>query len=47
MTVCPFRAYREQEGVFVPTEAEVGWYSDNQWRAVWEGRITEYRVRTS
>jgi Family of unknown function (DUF6544) len=41
-----FRDYREQGGVFVPTEGDVGWYVDNRWQAVWKGRITEYRLRT-
>ena len=40
-----FRDYREQGDVFVPTEGDVGWYVDNQWEAVWKGRVTEYRLR--
>ena len=41
-----FRDYRERDGVFVPTEGDVGWYIDNKWQAVWKGGITEYRLRT-
>jgi hypothetical protein len=39
-----FRDYREQGGVFVPTQGDVGWYIENRWQAVWKGRITEYRL---
>jgi hypothetical protein len=39
-----FRDYRELAGVFVPTEGDVGWYIDDQWRAVWKGRVTHYRI---
>jgi hypothetical protein len=38
-----FRDYREREGVFVPTEGDVGWYVDDEWYAVWKGRVTSYR----
>jgi hypothetical protein len=41
-----FRDYRERDGVVMPSEGDVGWYVGDQWRAVWKGRITEYRVRT-
>ena len=41
-----FRDYRERDGIVVPSEGDVGWYVDNQWQAVWKGRITEYRVPT-
>lgn len=40
-----FRGYRDRGGVLVPTEGEVGWYIDNQWRAVWRGTVTAYRAR--
>jgi hypothetical protein len=42
-----FRDYRERNGFLVPTEGEVGWYTDNNdWRVVWKGTVTDYRVRT-
>jgi hypothetical protein len=41
-----FRDYREQDRILVPTEADVGWYVDNEWRAVWKGRITAFQRRT-
>jgi hypothetical protein len=37
-----FREYRTLAGVRVPTEADVGWYDEGEWRCVWKGRITEY-----
>ena len=41
-----FRDYRERDGFLVPTEGDVGWYVDNEWRAVWKGRITAFQPRT-
>jgi hypothetical protein len=41
-----FRDYREQDGFFVPTKGEVGWYIDDEWRAVWKGTVTAYHIRT-
>jgi hypothetical protein len=40
-----FRDYRDRDGILVPTEGEVGWYVDNQWRAVWKGRISAFEAR--
>jgi len=40
-----FRNYRQQDGILVPTEADVGWYIDDEWRAVWKGTIVQYAVR--
>ena len=39
-----FRDYRERDGIVVPTEGDVGWYVDGEWRAVWQGRITAFEV---
>jgi hypothetical protein len=41
-----FRDYRELDGMFVPAEGDVGWYVDNEWRAVWRGRTTAFQLRT-
>jgi hypothetical protein len=41
-----FREYRERDGIVVPSGGEVGWHVAGQWRAVWNGRITDYRVRS-
>jgi hypothetical protein len=41
-----FRDYRERDGMLVPTHGEVGWYIDDEWRAVWRGTVAAYRVRT-
>ena len=41
-----FRDYRERDGVVVPTEGDVGWYVDAEWRAVWKGRITAFERRS-
>ena len=41
-----FRDYRERDGVVVPTEGEVGWYIDDEWRAVWNGLVVDYTLRT-
>jgi hypothetical protein len=42
-----FRGYREWGGAYAPAEGEVGWHIDNQWRAVWIGRLTDCRYRTA
>ena len=34
-----FRSYARRNGVLVPSEGEVGWYSDGQWRSVWRGTV--------
>jgi hypothetical protein len=39
-----FRNYRQQDGVVVPSEGEVGWYAANEWQAVWRGRIAQFIV---
>ena len=36
-----FRNYVNRGGILVPSEAEVGWYSEGEWRSVWRGTITE------
>jgi hypothetical protein len=41
-----FRDYRMRDGMFVPTEGEVGWYVEQEWRAVWKGRMTAFQLRT-
>jgi hypothetical protein len=40
-----FGSYEEKTGLFVPTEGEVGWYFDNEWQAVWKGRITAFEAQ--
>lgn len=40
-----FREYRERRGIIVPTFGEVGWYIDNEWRAVWRGVVAGYQIR--
>jgi hypothetical protein len=42
-----FRDYRERDGVFVPTEGDVGWYVEGEWHAVWKGRVTTFEMRTA
>jgi hypothetical protein len=37
-----FRNYEMRDVIFVPTEADVGWYVDDEWRAVWKGTITAF-----
>jgi hypothetical protein len=29
----------------VPTYGEVGWYIDDEWRAVWKGTVAAYQIR--
>jgi hypothetical protein len=41
-----FREYRTRDGVFVPTEGDVGWYVDKEWRTVWKGSITAFESQT-
>lgn len=38
-----FRDYREQDGMRVPSEGEVGWYDHGEWQSVFKGRLTEAR----
>ena len=40
-----FRDYREYNGMLLPTEGEVGWYVDGEWRPVWKGTMTEFEFR--
>ena len=41
-----FREYRDRGGIVVPTEGDVGWYIDGDWRAVWKGTITGFDWRS-
>lgn len=34
-----FRKYSRRQGVLVPSQGEVGWYLDGEWRSVWRGTI--------
>lgn len=36
-----FRNYVNRCGMRVPSEGEVGWYVDGEWRSVWKGTITD------
>jgi hypothetical protein len=36
-----FRNYVTRDGMIVPSEGEVGWYADGEWRSVWKGTVTE------
>jgi len=36
-----FRDYAKRDGVLVPTQGEVGWYVDGEWRAVWRGTVVQ------
>ena len=36
-----FRDYAKRDGVLVPNQGEVGWYTDGEWRAVWRGTVTQ------
>jgi hypothetical protein len=40
-----FGAYREWDGVFVPSEGDVGWYIDRRWQPVWKGSVTSFRIQ--
>jgi hypothetical protein len=40
-----FWRYAERAGILVPLEADVGWYVEGQWRAVWAARLTAMRFR--
>jgi hypothetical protein len=41
-----FRDYRNRDGIFVPTEGDVGWYVNKDWHAVWKGSITAFELQT-
>ena len=36
-----FRNYANRDGMRVPTEGEVGWYVDGEWRSVWKGTVVD------
>jgi hypothetical protein len=36
-----FRSYEERDGMLVPTEGEVGWYSSGTWQSVWRGKVVD------
>ena len=36
-----FRNYQERDGMLIPSEGEVGWYSRREWECVWRGRTVE------
>jgi hypothetical protein len=36
-----FRNYVTRDGMVIPLEGEVGWYSDGEWRSVWKGTVTD------
>jgi len=38
-----FRDYREIDGLRVPFRAEAGWYGDDGFQPVWQGRIEDIR----
>jgi hypothetical protein len=40
-----FRDYGERDGIFVPSEGDVGWYVAHEWRAVWRGTISAFEVQ--
>jgi hypothetical protein len=40
-----FRDYQERDGIFVPTEGEVGWWVDDEWQVVWKGTITAFEAQ--
>jgi hypothetical protein len=35
-----FRQYETHDGITVAMEGDVGWYVDDVWRPVWQGRVT-------
>lgn len=35
-----FLDYAKHDGVLVPNQGEVGWYTDSEWHAVWRGTVT-------
>jgi hypothetical protein len=37
-----FRNYQRRGGILVPSEGDVGWYVDDEWRMVWRAVITAY-----
>ena len=41
-----FRDYRACEGILVPNEGEVGWYTNAPWHPVWKGTVVAYELRT-
>lgn len=40
-----FRDYQTRDGVRVPGYGEVGWYLGDEWRSVWQGTVSAYKIR--
>lgn len=38
-----FRNYHQRDGMWIPSEGEVGWYSSSEWQSVWRGTLAESR----
>lgn len=38
-----FGGYAKRDGMLVPSEGEVGWYLQNEWRPVWKGQVDSGR----
>ncbi len=36
-----FRNYQARDGMMIPLEGEVGWYSMGKWQPVWRGTVTD------
>ncbi len=36
-----FGDYQRRDGILVPSEGEVGWYSMGEWESVWRGRVVD------
>jgi len=39
-----FRDYARRDGVLVPNQGEVGWYTDGEWRSVWRGLVVSLKL---
>lgn len=40
-----FRDYVRQQGIAIPTNADVGWYVDGTWQPVWRGHVRGFELR--
>ena len=41
-----FHDYQQRDGIYVPTQGDVGWHLDNVLQTVWRGTITAFAVRS-
>ena len=39
-----FKNYARRDGVLIPNQSEVGWYTDGEWCSVWPGLVVSIKL---